>query len=129
MQQCNSITPSMTARCCYRVCVFASHRPTTPPLFLFPQHPWTVKTPRRLSRTAAAPDAAPEFTARRAPRAPSAAVSIWPYIAIGRTLLNASALVELGGHKSQVLPWTRSSPDSNVTILNQAYVSTRAAAY
>ncbi|KJA19588.1 hypothetical protein HYPSUDRAFT_56563 [Hypholoma sublateritium FD-334 SS-4] len=45
---------------------------------------------------------------------------IWPNVTLGRTLLNASALVALGAHKSQVLAWTRVSPDGNITILNQA---------
>lgn len=59
---------------------------------------------------------------------PQPLAGIWPNVTLGRTLLNASALVALGGRKSQVLAWTRSSPDSNVTILNQAYVSPRGAA-
>ncbi|KJA17642.1 hypothetical protein HYPSUDRAFT_70515 [Hypholoma sublateritium FD-334 SS-4] len=51
---------------------------------------------------------------------PQPFAGIWPNVTIGRTLLNASALVALGGNKSQVLAWTRPTPESNVTILNQA---------
>ncbi|KAF5309524.1 hypothetical protein D9619_012360 [Psilocybe cf. subviscida] len=45
---------------------------------------------------------------------------VWPNVTIGRTLLNASQLVQLEGNKSQVLVWDRSSSDGNITILNQA---------
>jgi hypothetical protein len=44
---------------------------------------------------------------------------IYPNTTIGRTLLNDSSLVQLEGNKSQVLVWTRSGEDGNVTILNQ----------
>ncbi|KAF9563505.1 hypothetical protein CPC08DRAFT_324813 [Agrocybe pediades] len=45
---------------------------------------------------------------------------VYPNVTIGRTLLNASDLVNLEGNKSQVLVWTRSGQDGNVTIWNQA---------
>ncbi|KAF4609936.1 hypothetical protein D9613_010262 [Agrocybe pediades] len=45
---------------------------------------------------------------------------VYPNVTIGRTLLNASGLVNLEGNKSQVLVWTRSGQDGNVTIWNQA---------
>lgn len=54
---------------------------------------------------------------------PQPYAGVWPNVTLGRTLLNSSSLVMLEGNKSQVLAWTRSSPEGNVTILNQAYVS------
>lgn len=45
---------------------------------------------------------------------------IYPNVTIGRTLLNATDLVQLEGNKSQVLAWTRSGEQGNITILNQA---------
>lgn len=53
---------------------------------------------------------------------PQPYAGIWPNVTIGRTLLNASDLVHLEGNKSQVLAWTRSEENGNVTILNQACV-------
>ena len=50
--------------------------------------------------------------------------AIYPNTTLGRTLLNASELVKLPGNNSQVLAWTRSDENSNITILNQVYVST-----
>ena len=47
---------------------------------------------------------------------------IFPNVTLGRTLLNASELVQLPGNNSQVLAWTRGDENSNVTILNQMYV-------
>lgn len=47
---------------------------------------------------------------------------IFPNTTLGRTLLNSSDLVMLPGNKSQVLAWTRSGENGNVTILNQMYV-------
>ncbi|PPQ74235.1 hypothetical protein CVT24_001106 [Panaeolus cyanescens] len=44
---------------------------------------------------------------------------IYPNVTIGRTLLNDSDLVQLEGNKSQVLAWTRSGEQGNITILNQ----------
>lgn len=55
---------------------------------------------------------------------PSLDSGIFPNTTLGRTLLNASELVRLPGNNSQVLAWTKSSENSNVTILNQAYVFT-----
>jgi hypothetical protein len=49
---------------------------------------------------------------------------IFPNTTLGRTLLNSSDLVHLPGNNSQVLAWTRSDENSNVTILNQVYVFT-----
>ncbi|PPQ90707.1 hypothetical protein CVT25_005015 [Psilocybe cyanescens] len=54
---------------------------------------------------------------------PQPYAGIWPNVTIGRTLLNASDLVHLEGNKSQVLAWTRSEENGNVTILNQALSS------
>lgn len=53
---------------------------------------------------------------------PQPYAGVWPNVTIGRTLLNASDLVHLEGNKSQVLVWTRSEENGNVTILNQACV-------
>ena len=47
---------------------------------------------------------------------------IYPNITLGRTFLNASEFVKLPGNNSQVLAWTRSGENGNVTILNQVYV-------
>ena len=47
---------------------------------------------------------------------------IYPNVTIGRSLFNSSDLVSLEGNKSQVLVWSRPSPDGNITILNQGYV-------
>ncbi|KAF8950725.1 FAS1 domain-containing protein [Flammula alnicola] len=45
---------------------------------------------------------------------------IWPNVTLGRTLFNAPQFVILPGNKNQVLAWTRSGENGNVTILNQA---------
>ena len=47
---------------------------------------------------------------------------VFPNTTLGRTLLDSSDLVMLPGNKSQVLAWTRSGENGNVTILNQMYV-------
>jgi hypothetical protein len=47
---------------------------------------------------------------------------VWPNVTLGRTLLNSSELVTLEGNKTQVLAWTRSGENGNVTILNQPCV-------
>ena len=47
---------------------------------------------------------------------------VWPNVTLGRTLLNSSDLVALGGGQSQALAWTRSGENGNVTILNQPCV-------
>ncbi|KAF9471118.1 FAS1 domain-containing protein [Pholiota conissans] len=51
---------------------------------------------------------------------PQPYAGIYPNVTIGRTLLNSSDLVHLEGNQSQVLAWTRYTPDGNVTMLNQA---------
>ncbi|KAF8961176.1 hypothetical protein BDZ97DRAFT_1760146 [Flammula alnicola] len=45
---------------------------------------------------------------------------VWPNVTLGRTLFNAPQFVILPGNKNQVLAWTRSGENGNVTILNQA---------
>ena len=47
---------------------------------------------------------------------------VWPNTTVGRTLLNDSSIVQLEGGKSQVLVWTRSGVDGDVTVMNQPYV-------
>ncbi|KAJ2915811.1 hypothetical protein MD484_g4619, partial [Candolleomyces efflorescens] len=47
---------------------------------------------------------------------------VWPNTTVGRTLLNDSSIVQLEGNRSQVLVWTRSGVDGNVTVMNQPYI-------
>ncbi|KAF8184852.1 hypothetical protein BJ912DRAFT_1115604 [Pholiota molesta] len=54
---------------------------------------------------------------------PQPYAAVYLNVTLGRTLLNASELVNLPGNKSQVLAWTRYMPQSNVTFLNQATVN------
>ena len=61
-------------------------------------------------------------TSRFDSSSPQLESGIFPNTTVGRTLLNASELVQLPGNNSQVLAWTRNDENSNITILNQMYV-------
>jgi len=50
---------------------------------------------------------------------PQLFAGVFPNVTLGRTLLNDTDIVHLEGNKSQVLAWTRSGDNGNVTILNQ----------
>ena len=56
---------------------------------------------------------------RGKPPPPQLLSGIYPNISIGRTLLNSPNFVQLEGNKSQVVAWTRSGEQGNVTVMNQ----------